>query len=88
MGARKMLTIDGVTQSVSAWAKHFGANPPTVRARLERGVPISEAFVKHARPPHCAHMSRFRQHCHQRVDAPGQFCRYHHQRSREPLEVA
>lgn len=84
MGARRMLTIDGLTQSVSAWAKHFGATPSTVRARLERGVPLSEAFAKtHARPPHCAHMSRFRQHCQQRVDAPGLFCRYHRERSRE-----
>ena len=40
----KNLTIDGVTKSVSQWAKDIGMAPTTLHGRLERGWTVEEAM--------------------------------------------
>jgi hypothetical protein len=50
MFAPRLLTHDGKTQSISAWAREVGIAQPTLSDRLRRGWPIERVLVPYVRP--------------------------------------
>ena len=40
----KMITFNGKTQNISAWAKEVGINYGTLLSRLRKGWPLERAF--------------------------------------------
>lgn len=42
----KIFTVDGRSQSISAWAREVGVNATTISSRLKRGLPFEQAIIK------------------------------------------
>lgn len=41
----KLITFDGVTQSLTDWALDYGITPETIRRRLSKGWPVAKAIT-------------------------------------------
>jgi len=42
----KYLTYNGVTQTITQWARELGINPRTLHDRIEKGMSVEAAFSK------------------------------------------
>lgn len=48
---QRMLTLDGRTRNLQAWAKEYGLKPRTLAHRLDvQGLPLEEALTRPVKP--------------------------------------